>query len=332
MAFAERPLQHELDPTLVEQFATTFISRRDCYPWQQADGSYISVHKPLTADLLQRHLKGSITLGAYALNSASMAQWICLDADDEPQWDQLHELANRLQAQLVQSYREPSRRGGHLWLFTPPLPGIFARRFAKQLLSENNVPLVELYPKQDELTTGLGSLVRLPLGVHRKSGKVYPFINRDGVPLATHPTGDTQTIVHQQMAILADPARVPLHFIMRVLGRVPPDPLPRSKPTSEFRSTQATDGLSLSERLKRQISVLEFVNRYVQLDERNLGYCPFHDDHIKSFGVHPAQNYWHCFAGCGGGSIIDFWMKWRERQGQDSSFKATVTELRHRLL
>jgi hypothetical protein len=99
MAFAERPHQHELDPALVERFAATFIPRRDCYPWQQADGSYISVHKPLTADLLQRHLKGSITLGAYALNSASMALWIYFDADDELQWDQLRELANRLQAQ-----------------------------------------------------------------------------------------------------------------------------------------------------------------------------------------------------------------------------------------
>ncbi len=332
MAFAERPPQHELDPSLVERFAATFISRRDCYPWQQSDGSYISVHKPLTADLLQRHLKGSITLGAYALNSASMAQWICLDADDEPQWDHLRELAHSLQSQSVQAYREPSRRGGHLWLFTPPLPGIFARRFAKQLMAENNVSQVELYPKQDELAKGLGSLVRLPLGVHRKSGQVYPFINRDGVLLSSSTTVNMQTILHEQMAILADPSRVPLHFIMRVLARVPPDPLPRPKPTPEFRSTPTTDGLSLSERLKSQISVLEFVSRYVQLDDRNLGYCPFHDDQMKSFGVHPDQNYWHCFAGCGGGSIIDFWMKWRERQGQDSSFRATVTELRQMLL
>ncbi|MCA0457142.1 MAG: hypothetical protein LCI00_24435 [Chloroflexi bacterium] len=332
MSSQERELNVEITPLFIDSFAKTFISRRDCYPWQQADGSYISVHKPLTADLLQRHFKGSITLGAYALNSASMAQWICLDADDETQWDQLGELADTLQAQSIQSYREPSRRGGHLWLFTPPLPGIFARRFAKQLITENNVPQVELYPKQDELTTGLGSLVRLPLGVHRKSGQVYPFVNRDGVPISSHPTGDTRTLLHEQMAIFADPSRVPLPFIMRVLARVPPDPLPLPKLTPEFRTTHATDGLPLSERLKSQISVLEFVSHYVQLDDRNLGYCPFHDDQIRSFGVHPDQNYWHCFAGCGGGSIIDFWMKWRERNGQDSSFKATVTELRQMLL
>jgi hypothetical protein len=332
MPYAERPQQHELDPSLIERFATTFISRRDCYPWQQADGSYVSVHKSLTADLLHRHLKGAITLGAYALDSASMANWICLDADDDDQWNRLLALAQQLEAQAVQPYREPSRRGGHLWLFTPPLPGVFARRFARQLLTEHDVSQVELYPKQDELTTGLGSLVRLPLGVHRKTGQVYPFIIQDGLPLGTKPNSDARTVLLEQLALLADPKRVPLPFIMRMLSHTLPDSLPRPKPTPEFQPTEQTEGIPLSERLKRQISVLEFVSRYVPLDDRNLGYCPFHDDQMKSFGVHPDQNYWHCFAGCGGGSVIDFWMKWRERNGQDSSFKATVTELRQMLL
>ena len=36
---------------------------------------------------------------------------------------------------------------------------------------------VELYPKQDELAIGgSGSLIRLPLGIHRRSGGWYPFV------------------------------------------------------------------------------------------------------------------------------------------------------------
>jgi hypothetical protein len=42
-----------------------------------------------------------------------------------------------------------------------------------------------------------------------------------------------------------------------------------------------------------------------------IGLCPFHDDHHPSFGVNDEGNYWNCFAGCGGGSGIDFWTKWR---------------------
>jgi DNA primase len=63
------------------------------------------------------------------------------------------------------------------------------------------------------------------------------------------------------------------------------------------------------------VTVLEFVGQYVDLKPTAsgaIGLCPFHDDHNPSFGVNAEGNYWHCFAGCGGGSVIDFWMKWRE--------------------
>jgi hypothetical protein len=59
---------------------------------------------------------------------------------------------------------------------------------------------------------------------------------------------------------------------------------------------------------------LEFVSQYVDLKPTArgaIGLCPFHDDHHPSFGVNDEGNYWHCFAGCGGGSVIDFWMKWQ---------------------
>jgi DNA primase len=82
---------------------------------------------------------------------------------------------------------------------------------------------------------------------------------------------------------------------------------------------------TLSERIKTSVTVLEFVSQYVDLKPTGsgaLGRCPFHDDHRPSFGVNDRENYWHCFAGCGGGSIIDFWMK---RRGCD--FIEAVTEL-----
>ena len=47
----------------------------------------------------------------------------------------------------------------------------------------------------------------------------------------------------------------------------------------------------------------------------------------RRFSVDREGNYWHCFAGCGGGSIIDFWMKWRETHGQDADFTSAVKDL-----
>jgi DNA primase len=38
-------------------------------------------------------------------------------------------------------------------------------------------------------------------------------------------------------------------------------------------------------------------------------------------------NYWHCFAGCGGGSVIDCWMQWK-----GCEFTTAVRELAEWLL
>jgi DNA primase len=80
------------------------------------------------------------------------------------------------------------------------------------------------------------------------------------------------------------------------------------------------------------MAVVEFVSQYVELDANGRGHCPFHDDQVQSFQVNLTQNYWHCYAGCGGGSIIDFWMKWRQTHGQPDDFTATITELAKMLL
>ena len=71
---------------------------------------------------------------------------------------------------------------------------------------------------------------------------------------------------------------------------------------------------TLAERIKASVTVLEFVSQYVGLGPTargDIGLCLFHDDHHPSFGVNAESDYWHCFAGCGGGSVIDFYMKWR---------------------
>lgn len=312
---SEYPQYPELSPEFVEQYSSTFIPRRDCYPLQVADGSYRTRYKPLTSDILVQHIKGHITIGAYALNEDSQANWLCLDADTDEQWLQLWQLAEKLTQDGLTPYIELSRRGGHMWLFTATLSGKIVRKFGLQLIKAHDLGGIELYPKQDVLTTGVGSLVRLPLGIHRKSGKRYYFVTLDNKPLALS--------IRQQMTILTNPHRVPADYIKEVLSQI--EVLPSTPPT--FEKITAKDGTSLSERIKRSISVVEFVGRYVELDSRGRGLCPFHDDHHHSFQVHSGKNFWHCYAGCGGGSLIDFWMKWRKSYGQDSSFKATITDL-----
>ena len=71
----------------------------------------------------------------------------------------------------------------------------------------------------------------------------------------------------------------------------------------------------------------------MELDARGRGLCPFHDDKVASFSVNREENYWHCFAGCGAGSIIDFYMLWQQRvEGQPGDFKTAVKDLAAMLL
>jgi hypothetical protein len=108
---------------------------------------------------------------------------------------------------------EESRRGGHLWFFFDQLvPGKMLRIFGAGLMERFSVK-VEMYPKQDRIGKGVGSLIRLPFGVHRLSGKRYGFITPDGQPLA--PT------LREQLRILEHVETVPLQAIQQYPVRSP---------------------------------------------------------------------------------------------------------------
>jgi hypothetical protein len=298
----------ELYP-LANQLAKTFIQRRDLYARQLEDGSYVCIRQPLKDWHLVAHLKGEITLGAYVLDEGSQARYIVMDADDDLQMERLMEVALDLAGRDVPSYLEASRRGGHLWLFfDQPVIGKEARTFGRGLIQAYELGNIELFPKQDRLKTGPGSLIRLPFGVHRKSGQRYDFCSPDGRPLGMS--------MDDQIRALSAPQTVPETVFERVLNWVS-NWAPKEVPES----SGSTEG-SLSERIKDSMTVLEFVSQYVQLSPNGRGLCPFHDDQRASFSVNTDENYWHCFAGCGGGSLIDFWMKYR-----DCDYKTAVREL-----
>jgi len=302
-------------PALV--LAQRFVQRWDLYARQVDDGSYVCVHELLNVGLLFGHLRGEITLGAYLLNQEGEARFLVLDADDPQGWERLGHLARGLAGESIPAYLERSRRGGHLWLFlAQAVAGSEARAFGLGLLRAHQIEGVELFPKQDGLADGPGSLIRMPFGVHRLTGRCYGFYNADGSPLA--PT------IREQIFALRAPETVPGAAFDAYRSFVPPQPAVAStEPPEELTGT-------VSERIKASVKVLEFVSQYVDLKPTAsgaIGLCPFHDDHPPSFGVNTEGNYWHCFAGCGGGSVIDFWMKWRK-----CDFATAIRELAEMVL
>lgn len=320
----ERDLAQDEVEALVEGFARAFVGRWDLHARQLDDGRYICIRNPLAVEHLAAHLSGDVTLGIYVLDQASRARFVVLDADDERGWRQLVAVSKRLAADDVPSYLETSRRGGHLWFFfAQPISGRDARAFGRGIIAIHRIDGVELFPKQSRLRKGPGSLIRLPFGVHRRDGHRYGFVKPDGAPLA--PT------LRGQIQLLAAPAVVS-EAGFEAYQSVASNPLPRRRPSLPEPSTKpvsealewATD--AVSERIKATVSVREFVGRYVELSATGIGLCPFHDDHHPSFAVNDEENYWHCFA-CGvGGSVIDFFMRWRE-----CDFTTAVRELAREL-
>ncbi len=315
MAHPEQRLsERELSP-LVEILARKFVQRWDMYPRQyDNDRPYFTVTEPLHIGLLQQHLQGELTLGTYLLNAESQARFLILDADDMQQWEQLNQVAQQVAAEGLPSYLERSRQGGHLWFFFDKwLPGGDLRLFAKGLLLAHGISKMEVYPKQDMLSDGPGSLIRMPFGVHQVTGKRYGFYNVSGKPLA--PT------LREQLQLLGAAETVSEAEFLHYQSYAPE---PKERP--EFTPVEVA-GERVSDRIKAAISVGDFVGRFVELSSNGRGYCPFHDDTHTSFGVNDKRNYWSCFAGCGGGSIIDFWMLY-----QQCDFKTAVSELAEMLL
>lgn len=306
--------EHDLEP-LVEVLSRQFVQRWDMYPKQLPGGQYITVHAPLTRSLLAAHLRGTETLGVYLLDPESRAHFMVLDADNEPDRRRLEVVSQALSQFSCPSYLEASRRGTHLWFFfDKSLEGEAVRRFGKGLLAYFNLNAIELYPKQGRLHgDGPGSLIRLPFGIHRKSGKRYGFYTSEGQPLA--PTLSAQLLALSTPQTV--PERVFVHYGEYAVA-IPPRPV--------FEAMGGV-GEQPSDRIKAAMSCYDFVSQFVPLSASGQGLCPFHDDQVASLSINAQDNYWHCFAGCGGGSIIDFWMHWCK-----TDFVSAVKELSEMLL
>ena len=175
---------------------------------------------------------------------------------------------------------------------------------------------MSMFPKQDQIADGPGSLIRMPFGVHRLTGRRCGFYTADGSSLA--PT------IRGQIYALGAAETVPEAAFEAYRSFVP-----SRTPAASTETLDALTGM-VSERIKASVTVMESVSQYVDLKPTGsgaIGLCPFHDDHRPSFGVNDEDNHWHCFASCDRGSVIDFWVKWRE-----CDFTTATTELAVMLL
>ncbi len=180
---------------VVEVLNRFFVNRIDCYCVQSRQGSYLKVDEPLTADILERHLLGEITVGSYQLDNDSFVKWLCFDFDPEKLSDPKEASQKILKvcferqiesdgverpriwphSVLLEASRHPDA-SYHIWiLFMLKVPAQVARWLGLRLLeiAGLNPKKVEVFPKQIELTEErpYGNFVKLPLGKHQVANK-----------------------------------------------------------------------------------------------------------------------------------------------------------------
>jgi hypothetical protein len=167
-----------------------FIHRKDVYAVQVKYGEkciYVPKYQLLTQEDIEKHLEGKITLGIYTLGLDNTIKWICLDIDSQhvKNTEEIRDLIYKrcvrkfgLDAVRVEASGSPHNY--HVWVFFDnPIEARFGNALGLKILE--GVKHVELFPKQTALTgKRLGNLVKLPLGIHKKSGK-RSTMNLEGI-------------------------------------------------------------------------------------------------------------------------------------------------------
>jgi Uncharacterized protein conserved in bacteria len=294
-------------------FASLFLARRDDYAKQLDDGTYRRVFAPLTADVLHAHLQGEVTIATYTSSPRDLCRYAVIDGDQPGGLALLVQVQQRLAGDGIVSYLEQSRREGHLWVFFQNwAPAATVRWWLQPYCPAG----MEFNPKQDRIGAGLGSLIRLPLGVHRLTGRRYPFITFEhGVIRPVAPT------LHAMLSWLETVTRVEAPtFDVPVpvsLAQRRRDYETNNQKTSQTKNAAVRSGSQFSTieewcAGQDQVSV---IRRYVEVNAAGIGRCPFREHHKdndrhSSFKVFnpsaPGGTCWHCYALGHGGNLFNF--------------------------
>ena len=275
---------------IVQAYTNLFVHRPDRWGRQQADGSYLSIKQPVTPQVVVAHLGGRLTAGWYQLGLDNTVAWACLDADADDGLAQVQRVAAYLSEFGIELAIEDSRRGAHGWLFFDrPLKAAGVKKVLDRLMAHLGLDDVEVFPKQGQLNgDGCGSLVRGPLGVHRKSGQVYFFLEAppntiDQIRYLARVRKTTADDLQALWRALPGPTRQPYTFAS-------------PKGNGGRGNSNGTIGQINQAILEEYGSLSGFIGQFVVLDHRGRGLCPWHDDEVASFRVNDRTGRWICFA------------------------------------
>jgi hypothetical protein len=298
--------------SMLDPFIACCVGRHNDHALQVSDGHYVRMRNELTYQELFWHLQGCQALGTYVINEDNCCRFAVFDSDTPTGLFDLAAVQLDLEQLGIASYLECSRRGAHLWVFfVSPLSAALVRAWLLPFCPTGS----ELYPKQEAASwEHPGSVIRLRLGVHRRSGERYPFVRLiDGQPLPLFSSvvdalGWFETIQRVELACC-----LPTPSLQRENGSRP------TQPNISFKKPEPTTNVGVPGTIRDWCAnqdALAVIGRYVSLDGNGAGCCPFgwhYDDgidtHPSFVAYRPTEPYiccWYCHTWQQGGSLFDF--------------------------
>lgn len=210
------PEKLTLSDAHIALFLSLFRGKRRLFARQWADGKgrcgFDPVSRPMEADDVRKHLAGEETLAIYLINEEGLAHAGVIDIDIDKkalleyarQKDKIAELRAAVQrdadriSSVCQNLKvhtlieDSGYKGRHLWFFfATPFPLKLARAFLKLTCQRAGEPSPaihwEIFPNCDKLrANAFGPLIKLPLGIHKRSGRRCVFLDTQGAVMS-HP-------------------------------------------------------------------------------------------------------------------------------------------------
>ncbi|MFQ6114246.1 MAG: CRISPR-associated primase-polymerase type A1, partial [bacterium] len=197
----------------LNHFLKLFAGREGVYSRQwlnnQGKTGYTPIHHPLDASKLKEHFNGRETLGYYLMRADNTVLQTVIDLDitrqaradiarsgDLSEWRRLLQVDADKICQILRELEIPyliedsGFKGLHIWIFwAAPILARDVNQFARALLGKAGPPPPglhrEVFPRETRVAPeALGSMVKLPLGIHKLTGRRCLFLDSTGEPFA----------------------------------------------------------------------------------------------------------------------------------------------------
>ncbi|HFC46793.1 MAG TPA: hypothetical protein ENJ63_02805 [Dissulfuribacter thermophilus] len=314
----------------ISRYMELFKGREDCFARQWRESSegrvktgYYPVRRPMTDQDVQDHISGRCTYGIYILNRSEECAVGVIDCDIRKGWrdekgargdfgaikreavfvlKRIDEISSDLDLRCLVEFS--GGKGYHVWYpVESPVPAGYMKGCLEYIAGQAGHGLeffsLEVFPKQVRLTgKGLGNLVKLPLGVHRGTGRRSFFLSAPGQDIRSQFAFIRSFKPYSPDAIRHGAARIEGLMVQDGKKKVVPHPVFQGL-KDEFPELMDIEagchilskliamglrGVEMSERERKiLIGTLGHLRRGRDILHRILGKCPDYDMHILNY-------------------------------------------------